>query len=184
MDQRQIIGAVAGPVFGGGVTAALASLNPAFHEYHTVLVGLGTAGLTAAVTTWGLLYLTRPNIPKSDERQYLSVPDAGDALYLQGSPGLKRWLLDGVPDQFGTLRDHGAAFVHAAATEGICKLYGRRGTGYPLEQLDPDDIEMDKLAALLQNEAAALANTYIRRNDLRTVLEYYNEAIRGAISPE
>lgn len=184
MERRQIAGALAAASSTGGIALIVAGLNPANVDFSMPLLLAGTGCLASGGTTWATLWLTAANKVKSDPR-YLSVPDAADWLYLRGSEALRDWLRRGAPDHFATIRDHGVAFIHAAAEAGSIALYGRRGPDLPLEALSADEIEMDNMVALFQPETEAFGATYVRRTDLKKALRHAEASIsarRGTLA--
>lgn len=161
----------------------LSALNPSFSGLQAALLIIGGAGIISGATAWTVLWLTAQKSANVDPPGFISVPAAGDWLYSQGSERLRAWLRSDVPDRFATVRDSGAAWVHAAARPSGCSLYGRHGDGLPLEVLSHDEVEMENLLALVQTETEALAATYVQRRDLKKILNYYETAIADAGGP-
>lgn len=179
MERRQVIGTCAGPVFGGGIALGLGSLNHDLEEYQALLTGASIAFLTAALTTWAILLLTAQRERKG-ERGFVEIHEAADWLYNKASEPLRAALRGGVPDPFATVRDHAVGFYQAAADDGVCVLFGRRGEGLALERLTKADIEMDRISAALSGNHLPAPETFVRRSDMRKVKAHYERAVKAS----
>jgi len=166
-----------------GLCMFAASFTALAARYVDLLRAGAAAGVFLSAGVWISLFLTAGGKSTKESREYISVPDAGDWLYTTGSQRFRNWLRTDVPDQFATIRDSGAAFIHAASQRGVCRLYGKRGDSLPLELLSSDDIEMNNLASLYQTETEALGSTYVRRRDLKKIRADYEAAVADIGDP-